>query len=100
MISGRKITYDSSDNNGHPDDWQMTDMDNDMAKVTMTRRFYVGSEGIVGSNYLGTLSEATARARKLVEEDGDSVRYVVEVVRIVKSKPIVSPIVIEDVRRD
>lgn len=73
-------------------------------KITMTKRFYLGSKSISESNgkssNLGTLDEALDHACSAVES-GDRIRYVVEIVRIVKrtSNPIIiHPIIIQGTR--
>lgn len=68
-----------------------------MPKVTMTRRFYVGSRSVIDNNFLRTLGEAIEQAKTAVE-NGDECRYVVEVVRVVRRAS--TPVVIEEVRND
>lgn len=82
-------------------DWESGITDEDirrmkMSKVTMTKRYYMGSESVVDSDFLGTLSEATEKAKAAVER-GDEVRYVVEVVRIVRRAN--QPVIVEEVRK-
>lgn len=67
-----------------------------MPKVTMTKRFYLGSASVVNGNNLCTLSEATEKGVSAIES-GDEERYVVEVVRIIRRAQ--QPIIIQDVRK-
>ncbi len=72
---------------------------------TMTRRFYVASSRIsdetetYGScGYVTTLEEAINSAKASIESGSDEVRYVVEIIKIVRRKPVEVPIIVEDVR--
>lgn len=73
-----------------------------MNKRTMTKRFYLGSKGIAVANEMGdstiltTLGEATEQAKEAIE-NGDDIRYVVEVVRVIRRAR--QPIVVEDIRK-
>jgi len=73
-----------------------------MSKVTMTRRFYVGSSRMSNGEaeqrgWMKTYKEALSAATDLVSNGTDEVRYVVEVVAIVRRKE--QPVIVEEVRR-
>ena len=70
---------------------------------TMTKRFYLGSksvsEAIESSGHcviVKTLPEVITEAKQAVE-DGDDVRYIVEIIKIVRRQQ--TPVIVEDVRR-
>ena len=72
-------------------------------KTIMTRRYYVGAESISKAMEntgrcpaLKTLDEALTEAKSYVESGADDVRYVVEVVKIVRRAS--QPVIVEDVR--
>ena len=74
-----------------------------MSKMTMTRRYYVGAESISKAMentgrcpVLKTLDEAITEARSYVESGANDVRYIVEVVKIVRRAS--QPIIVENVR--
>lgn len=73
-----------------------------MQKVTMTKRFYVGSLSIAASDgrapVLKTLHEAVANGIEEVQ-NGHDIVYVVEVVRVIRKKPPVMPeVIIQETR--
>lgn len=65
--------------------------------ITMTRRFYKTHSAIQRPQILGLYSEALSSATKCIEEGKEEEYYIVEVVAVVKRKPIVNPIVVEEV---
>ena len=71
-------------------------------KVTMTKRFYVGSQSIANSSNnpkLKTLHEAVAEGIERIQENGEDVVNIVEVVRIIRRKPPIKPeVIIEETR--
>ena len=74
-----------------------------LMKTTMTRRYYVGAESISKAMentgrcpVLKTLDEALTEAKEIVESGKDGVRYVVEVVKIVRRAS--QPVIVEDVK--
>lgn len=68
----------------------------------MTRRFYLGSSRMSNGEaenrgWLRTYNEAIAEAKRIVAEGNDDVRYVVEIVAIIRKKE--TPVIVEEVRR-
>lgn len=73
-----------------------------MTKTTMTRRFYVGAESISKAventgrcPVLKTIGEAIDEAKASVESGKNEVRYIVEIVKIVRRAS--QPVIVEDV---
>ena len=71
-------------------------------KRTMTRRFYVGSTRMSNGEaeqrgWMKTYGEALDSAKALVENGSDEIRYVVEVVAIIRRKE--NPVIVEEIRR-
>lgn len=78
-------------------DSQHTAIQDQPSKITMTKRYYLGARSISegDDNNLCTLGEAIAKAYSAVS-NGDEIRYVVEIVRIVRRAD--RPIIIEETR--
>lgn len=70
-----------------------------MSKITMTKRFYSSKSGIQYPPILKTLGEAIKDASTRCE-NGEDIYYVVEVVRVVRRANPVPPIIVEEVRKD
>lgn len=69
-------------------------------KRMMTRKYYVGSPSVLNvaengtMGYLQTCSEAIAKARRLVADDGQD-RPIVKIIRIVRKQT--PPIIVEEI---
>jgi hypothetical protein len=72
---------------------------------TMTKRFYIGSTSVTngiesnGSHpIVNILSETIAEAKRRIANNDCDVLYIVEIVKIVRRKPVECPIIVEDVK--
>jgi len=72
---------------------------------TMTKRFYIGSTSITsgiesnGSHPIVNILSATIEeAKRRIAYGDDEVLYIVEIVKVVRRKPVECPIIVEDVR--
>lgn len=70
----------------------------------MTRRYYLGGQSIVAAvessgtcPILRTLPEAIAQASLKINTQASDVEYIVEIVKIVRRKPVETPVIVEDV---
>lgn len=61
-----------------------------------TRRYYVGTRDLPNLSGIGTLAEAIAKGRALIESGDRDEAYIVEVVKVVRRKEV--PVTVEDVK--
>ena len=74
------------------------EMENDMDKYKRNK-FYVGSETVFGRNWgHTTLNAAVEHARSIMDRDNRDETFVVQIVRVIRKKPVKTPIEIITVK--